>query len=203
MITHPIPARMRHLPRDHRGYPIPVNVYRDRQGGPHFTINDEPTRRRQIAEDRCPICDGRLLRGRWFVGGPLSAFHPDGAYNDLPMHGECAHYALQVCPYLAMPSYTRRIDAATLKRVDPASRGDVLFVDPTMIPPRPIVFVAAMAIAQTTTSTTIIPHRPWRRIEFWQNGICLSPTEGARLVRTALEAGLPPQSPPRVIDLSP
>src|SRR5215472_13925800 len=100
-MTTKVPSRMAHLPLDPRGYPIPANVYRDAQGRPHFTINDDRKRLEQLRRDACPICDQSLYIGRWFVGGPLSAFHPNGAYIDLPMHHECATYALQVCPYLA------------------------------------------------------------------------------------------------------
>ena len=68
--------RMAHLALDRRGFPIPPSVYIDTNGRPrHFTINDEPKRQALIATDRCPLCGGKLLRGRWFVGGPQSAFH--------------------------------------------------------------------------------------------------------------------------------
>ena len=36
-----VPERMKHLDRDHRGYPIPYIVFRDSDNKPHFTINDD------------------------------------------------------------------------------------------------------------------------------------------------------------------
>lgn len=195
----PIPLRMQGLPRDPRGYPIPANVYLDKTGQPHFTINDEPTRLRQILDDLCPICDGLLFRGRWFVGGPLAAFHPDGAFIDLPMHRECATYALMVCPYLAMPSYGKRLDAATLKRVDPASRGEVVFMDPTQIPEKPDLFICAMSIGHTNRDNYVLPNRPWRRIEYWKDGMQLPDGDGQEMVRKILEAPLPERRAPRLV----
>ena len=85
----PIPKRMQHLPRDHRGYPIPAMVWRDQTGQPHFTINDETVRYMLLIENRCSICGTALLPLRWFVGGPLSAFDPNGMYLDPPVHRDC------------------------------------------------------------------------------------------------------------------
>jgi hypothetical protein len=180
-----IPKRMQHLDRDSRGYPIPVTVYRDREGRPHFTINDQATHAQLLFYDRCGICGQRLLPVRWFVGGPLSAFDPNGAYLDLPMHRQCLHYALRVCPYLAMPAYNKRIDAGTIREPE-AQR---LFMDPTMIPDRPEVFVVVGARSQTVRTRDdpaapwcIIPDRPYVTVEYWQHGKRLSVREGRQLV---------------------
>jgi hypothetical protein len=115
----PVPDRMKHLETDSRGYLIPWGVYRDHTGRAHFQINDELRRLRSFRENLCPICGKSLFRGRWFVGGPMSAFHEAGAFADPPMHYECAVYALQVCPYIALPRYGRRIDDRTLDKDDP------------------------------------------------------------------------------------
>src|SRR5262245_64789126 len=90
----PVPARMLGLRARPAGYVVPWTVFRDSSGRPHFTINDEEKRQHVLALDCCPICSGKLLRGRWFVGGPRSAFDLAGAYIDPPMHMECARYAL-------------------------------------------------------------------------------------------------------------
>src|SRR5262245_21383278 len=179
----PVPDRMLSLPRDPRGYCVPVTVFRDSAGRPHFTINDEEKRQAVLALDCCPICAGKLVRGRWFVGGPASAFHAHGAYIDPPMHRECAVYALSVCPYLAAPSYGRRIDDRTLPP------GEVpLLVDPTMDAVRPPVFVAGMATGQRFVFDEMVglrfvrfvrPRRPFARVEFWKDGQPV-PAEWAR-----------------------
>jgi hypothetical protein len=187
----PIPDRMKKLPQDDRGYPIPVIVMRDKHGRPHFTINDEEKRQQIIQKDQCAICGSKLLRGRWSVGGPLSAFHAHGRYSDSPLHYECMSYALQVCPFLAMPSYTKRIDTKTLQKEAVPSL--TVMVDRTIIPERPKVYVAVMHIGQTYTHDYlgvrhIIPNRPYRQVEYWQNGQKIDSDTGERLSQNALDA---------------
>ncbi|QIG76147.1 putative clamp loader subunit DNA polymerase accessory protein [Rhizobium phage RHph_I4] len=181
-LSTPIPDRMKHLPLDRRGYPIPANVFRDKNGDPHFTINDETTRQRLIARDACPICGNGLLRGRWFVGGPGSAFHDHGNYIDTAMHYECLEYALKVCPYLAAPSYAKRIDDKTLK---PENAPGIVTGDPTVDPVRPAVFVAVMATGTDFVVHPVIghvvyvkPRRPYKIVEFWHQGKRIDGTTG-------------------------
>lgn len=167
----PIPRRMRRLKRDKRGYPIPANVLIDANGRAHFTINDEAIRLRQLHQDRCPICDGLLTVARWFVGGSRSAFDPRGAYIDLPMHEECAHYALRVCPYLAAPVYAREIAGRTLGA---GSGIAALLIDNTVLPGRPQgeVFVAVKARGTLVIDggRCVKPVLPYLRVEFWRHG---------------------------------
>lgn len=181
-----IPRRMQALDRDARGLPIPATVWRDASGRPHFTINDTAVSGRLLIEDRCGICAAQLLRVRWFVGGPLSALHPAGAYNDLPMHRGCMHYALRVCPYLAAPVYARRIDARTVR--EPLERNRV-FLDPSMDDKRPVLFVAVAARGQHVSAqpdllepARIRPLRPYVAVEYWQHGRQLSEQEARQLV---------------------
>jgi len=165
-----VPDRMKHLERDHRGYPIPYIVFRDDDGKPHFTINNEHKVLRCKHEEICAICGVKLLRGRWFLGGPMSAFHPHGAYIDPPLHHECMRFAVQTCPYLISAKYTKRIDGATL---DPSkATGVISLIDPTLDPTRPKVFVAVMAVGQTYTDDGyVVPKHPYRGLEFWRDGV--------------------------------
>ena len=181
-LAAPIPEQMAHLPLDRRGYPIFFGAYVEPDGTPHFTINCERKRSEMIARDLCSICGKVLLRGRWFVGGPRSAFHPRGCYIDMPTHNECAHYALRVCPYLAAPSYAREVGARKAEVIKSA----VIALDPTMIPDRPPLFVALMAVGQKMTGgngiqSYVKPSRPYRRIEYWRHGEQLPDTLGRML----------------------
>lgn len=198
-MTVPIPRRMRHLERDKRGYPIPVIVLRDDSGRPHFTINDTLVSERLLAEDKCPICGTLLGRQRWFVGGPLSAFHPMGRYIDQGMHTECCRYALQACPYLAMPNYARRIDVKTLPADDPHA----VFLDNSVIPERPELFVAVLARGQmvhrSEGQTYIEPLRPYTAVEYWRHGRRLDDDAGALLAQQALAGGMPKPRAPRLV----
>jgi hypothetical protein len=171
-----IPERMQRLPRDKRGLPIPTIVFRDDDGNPHFTINDSRRREFVLKSDRCAICNHALFRGRWYVGGPASAFDPRGAYLDPPMHHECARYALQVCPYLAAPHYGRLIDGATL---DPDKHAALIALDATVDNTRPPLFVAVMALGHLTTAEGyLLPKKPFRRVEFWKHGKRLAVRRG-------------------------
>jgi hypothetical protein len=186
-----MPERIARLPRDRRGLPIPFLVLTDRgTGKPNFTINDAAKQARCLAEDRCPICGEGLTRGRWFVGGPGSAFHPNGAYLDPPMHFECAHFALRVCPFLAAPVYSGRIDD---KGFDwSAHPGEAMLVDPTVIAERPSLFVAIMAVGQKQVgpahSPYLKPRRPYSRVEFWRFGRQLDEAEGVALALAAADS---------------
>lgn len=178
-----IPPDMQHLHRDVRGYPIPDGVFLDLDGRPHFAINDEAKRQDILFKDVCGICGKPLKKLRFFVGGPLSALHPKGLYIDPPMHGPCARYALRVCPYLAAPSYARRIGDATLDKtkVQPGIMG---FIDQTMIPERPEIFCLVGAEGQTNISSDsqhgiyrgdgyikyVKPLEPYKVMEFWKHG---------------------------------
>lgn len=174
----PIPERMQRLPRDARGYPIPFLVFVDSEGKPHFTINDHRKAWQCRTEDRCGICGDTLFRGRWFVGGPKAALHEHGAYIDAPMHDECAHYALQVCPYLAAPRWTKELGAFS----KPAD--GLVLVDPTQDPERPALFVAVMAIGHTITEPSgyYRPKRPYRKLEYWLQGKEITAREAASIV---------------------
>ena len=110
-----IPDRMKKLPRDARGYPIPYVVLRGPDGAAYFTINDDRRVMQCRRGDLCPICGEKLTRGRWFLGGPRSAFDARGGYFDGPMHDSCMRYSASVCPYISNPKYRHRI--AIVRRV--------------------------------------------------------------------------------------
>ena len=87
----------------------------------------------------------------------MSAFHPDGAYIDPPLHYECMRYAMQVCPYLAAPRYAGRVDDRTLKDDDRPTRS------PSTLPN---VFVAARPGKLVgLASLNVVPRRPYLRVE--------------------------------------
>lgn len=197
-----VPARMARLDRDHRGFPIPFLVLRNPDGKANFTINDSAKRQRCLERDLCAICGQSLFRARWFIGGPLCAFHERGAYLDTPTHDDCGHYALQVCPYLAAPRYTGRIDDKGFAWE--AHPELTMLVDNTMIPERPELFVALMATGQTLVGNPlnpyVVPDRPYRKVEYWRHGRRLDKAEGDRLSAAAVRAlDEPPQPSQRQI----
>ena len=176
-----IPKTMRTLERDKRGYPIPFIVFRDKTGVPQFTINDTNAVSTCVQKRICAICGKKLTHQQyWLVGGSRCFMHEHGAFLDPPLHQECAEYALQVCPFLAAPSYAKRIDDKKLK---PENRPDgmILVKHGNMLPDQPERFglgmTSSMEIISKRAGYLFIPKK-WEYVEFWKSGKpCNSPDE--------------------------
>lgn len=186
--TLPIPDCMKHLDIDRRGYPIPYGVHCDEDGTPNFVVNDEQRRQHAFANDLCHITGKKLHRGRWLVGGPLSAFHEQGSFIDGPAHGEAVHYALSVCPYLASPRYGKSVTDALGKKAKAKNANLVLAEEAIMLPDRPAYFLAVMGSRMEYTrqpehlthpAVAMLPiqqvrfKRPYIRVQLWQHGAML------------------------------
>lgn len=183
----PMPPRIAALPREHRGLPIPFISMVDKTGRAHLTVNDAEKAHLCDVQDRCAICGARFKREpRWYVGGPGSAFHAQGAYLDPPVHFDCGRYALQVCPFIAAPRYVRRIEDATLRGLTPEQTGYGVAVETGVEPERPLFFVFATARRQhvarhVSHSPAYFPIRPWGLVEFWRHGARMTWAEAREL----------------------
>lgn len=193
----PIPALMKHLPLDRRGYPIIPTVMVD-DHGPKFAVNDEAVRQRFIAEERCGICGNPLYRARWLVGGPGSAFLPGGAYLDPPVHTECLHYAMQVCPYLAAPNWKgAAVGPTQAKQAVFDGKSDLIVTIGTgydkVFPNRPDIFVAVQFVGRVKLHRNedglpvMQAPTPFRQIEYWTEGRQLGEAEGQAITLPILE----------------
>ena len=183
----PIPPKMRLLRKDRRGYPVPWIVQLDLDRRPFFTINDSERVAACGRNKLCGICGRKLERDVWLIGGPGAAFHEHGAYLDPPMHGDCARYALQVCPYLGT-RYSGRIDMALAKHGRwPAALG--VIAEEHMIPEQPPFFVLARTAAakmdQDRTAARFHPRRPWLAVEFWRHGAAIGGPEARERLAAA------------------
>lgn len=170
--TVKIPDLMKSLPVTSQGFPVPYVVLVD-DNGTHFKINDRLKQIKCFTEKLCHICGNKVKRNEfWFVGGQQSAFHPHGVYNDGGMHYECASYALQVCPYLAMSSYAGYTDAGLLKAVQKVKNNKgMLFMNTTQTLDRLPFFVLVNAKTFAMTGEGYIkPERPYIKHEFWKDG---------------------------------
>lgn len=181
----PVPPRIARLDRDVRGYPVPYIVRRRSDGVPLFAVNDEEKRLLCIDRKLCPICGERLTKELWFVGGPLSAFHPHGAYYDSAMHYECMGFALKVCPYLALAAYRTPGMENIVTRIGPESEA-MKIVDPTMNSKQPFAFVAVLAYGASSKDRipsgvrVSKPLRPYHAVEFWRKGQKLEFADGLK-----------------------
>lgn len=169
-----IPRALRKRPKDRRGYPIPFIVLIDTAKRPHFTINNASRVIDAGRKKLCGLCGSKLRGNIAFVGGPICFDSPMGAFSDPPMHAECARYAIRVCPYLAAPSYGRRIDDRTIK--PGATPGGVMIGKDEMVAEdRPVAFVLGMTarfemFIRPDGAPLFRTLSPWEGREVWQHG---------------------------------
>lgn len=102
-----MPARMRGLPLDERGYPVPWFVdWID--GKPEFRAMDARKFVRAIKEKLCWVCGEKLGVMKCFVAGPMCGINRTS--SEPPSHLECARWSAQNCPFLSNPRMVRRED---------------------------------------------------------------------------------------------
>ncbi|HEY7195534.1 MAG TPA: hypothetical protein VH439_17455 [Gemmatimonadales bacterium] len=102
----PLPLRMKKLPIDARGYPVPWFVaYID--GKPDFRIMDIKKLARVLKGDkRCWVCGEKLGAQFAFTVGPMCAVNRIS--SEPPSHRECAWFSAISCPFLSRPHMRRR-----------------------------------------------------------------------------------------------
>jgi hypothetical protein len=102
-----IPDRIRNLPVDERGYPVPWFVdWID--GKPEFRAMDGRKFARCINEKLCWVCGERLKKHVAFVIGPMCTITRTSA--EPPSHLDCAEWSVKACPFLSKPQMKRRED---------------------------------------------------------------------------------------------
>lgn len=100
-----VPRRMRALPLNRAGYPVPWFVaWID--GAPDFRIIGPGKIRDAVRWSKCWLCGEPLGRYQAFTIGPMCAVNRTSA--EPPSHGDCAVYAARACPFLANPARRRR-----------------------------------------------------------------------------------------------
>lgn len=110
----PLPDRIKKLPIDDRGYPVPRFVQwvlhgrpvQPGQGKPDFRIMDYRYFFTAVNEGKCWICGDRLGTYVAFNIGPMCAINR--VSSEPPSHQECAEFAVKACPFLTRPHMVRR-----------------------------------------------------------------------------------------------
>ena len=100
-----VPERIKTLPTDERGYPIPWFVYRNSDGKPDFRVAATHKIHEAVSSSLCWICGGALQTSRAFVVGPLGVVNR--VSPEPPSHRSCAVFAATTCPYLTKPNMNR------------------------------------------------------------------------------------------------
>lgn len=111
-----LPPRMRGLPLDHRGFPVPwfvawldgdgrITHQDDPEATPDFRVVDTRKFVRAVRERRCWLCGQPLGRFLAFVIGPMCAVNRIN--SEPPSHRECALFGMRACPFLSQPRMRR------------------------------------------------------------------------------------------------
>ena len=95
-----IPSRIKALPVDKRGFPVPYFV-KWIDGEPHFPVMDGDKLAVAINQSRCWICGDVLGAYKCFVIGPMCGVNRISA--EPPSHLACARFAALNCPFMAHP----------------------------------------------------------------------------------------------------
>lgn len=106
----PLPKRMKDLPLDARGYPVPWFVaWVD--GEPEFRAMDHQKWARAIQRGLCWCCGEKLGKHLTFVIGPMCGVNLTS--SEPPSHLDCARWAARNCPFLTLRQVKRREDETT------------------------------------------------------------------------------------------
>jgi hypothetical protein len=100
-----LPFRMRDLPVDRRGYPVPWFATEVRHGEYDLRYADPEKAVRALREALCWICGKLIVRTMSFVVGPACVISRTTA--EPGSHVECAAFAVQACPFLTQREVRR------------------------------------------------------------------------------------------------
>ena len=163
------PPRIRTLQTDPRGYPVPYFAATDPLGHPDFRVVDHDRWQHAVRFRRCGICGEQMGQNVAFVGGPASI--ESRLFTDLPMHIDCAGYAMQICPFLAAPSFA-------YSRGLPALEGVQTLANASVSTDRPSIFGLASTHSFETVAlpdgTLALFSARFKSLTWWQNGTPLA-----------------------------
>lgn len=103
-----LPDRMKTLPVDERGYPVPWFVAKTPEGKWEFRAMDPKKWTHAVRFRACWVCGERLGRLVTFVAGPMCGINRTS--SEPPSHPECARWSARNCPFLNNPEQLRRYD---------------------------------------------------------------------------------------------
>jgi hypothetical protein len=100
----PLSARIKRLPIDRRGFPVPWFV-EWLNGEPDFRVMSAERHVRAVKEKLCWVCGDKLGANLAFPVEPMCGINRISA--EPPSHRECAEFAAKACPFLTMPKMVR------------------------------------------------------------------------------------------------
>jgi hypothetical protein len=113
----PLPARMKRLAIDERGYPVPWFVaWVD--GKPEFRVADSAKMFRARRYGHCWVCGKNDGAVKTFLIGPMCVVNR--VTSEPASHASCAEFAALACPFLTLPRAQRRAANMPAGIIDPA-----------------------------------------------------------------------------------
>lgn len=112
----PLPERMRKLPVNKKGYPVPWFVARVGDDW-DFRVIDPRRFEAALKFHRCWLCGQAMGRFSAFVIGPMCLINRTSA--EPPSHLQCAEFAVRACPFILLPNSKRRDAGLPEQRVSP------------------------------------------------------------------------------------
>jgi hypothetical protein len=95
------PPRIKALPRDGRGFPIPWFVATQPDGTRDFRVASLTLMEKAFRHHLCWICGQPLGRFVCFAIGPMCTINR--VTSEPPSHTTCAEFAVVACPFLSRP----------------------------------------------------------------------------------------------------
>jgi hypothetical protein len=166
------------------GLPVPYIVL-EKNGEHLFKVNDNEKIINTINNKLCTICGTKLGDTAWFIGGPASAFHIHGAFNDGPVHKECGEYSLRVCPYLAYGKYNSKTDFEKIQKS--LLEKNILAINNTVDSDRVPLFCFIGAKSWKITERLNYKPDNISEIEFWNDGEQLEKENAVQTIKTLFE----------------
>lgn len=172
-----IPHRLRHRPRDHRGYVIPFAQFIKADGTPDFATMDHDKTAKCLRFRVCGICGEQLGRHIYFVGGPLCVVNR--LFYDPAMHRECAVYALETCPHITTAKGRYR-PLHTFKDEEGVKRIVGKVVTEVKAEYFALMHTTAYEWGQAPDGMLMGKAAPWLDVEYWQHGKAVGPVPPVR-----------------------
>lgn len=110
-----MPDRIKKLPVDERGYPVPRFVQYI-NGKPDFRVIREEWLHKCIQKKICWLCGDPLGRHLAFPIGPMCAINR--VNSEPPCHLVCAEFAVKACPFMVFPNRKRNEDDLPDNRIE-------------------------------------------------------------------------------------
>ncbi len=144
---------------------MPFVAMTNETGEVDFRVTDVRKWHLALKLGHCPLCNTTLGRHRCFIGGPQSM--KNRYFFDLPMHRDCAEYALRVCPYLAVPGFKYSEKLESLEGVKAKVAQEVSTEQPSVFY---LGVTRSCTPERAPSGAYVVRAAPWDSVTPWKDG---------------------------------